>query len=280
MNKHTRFYSRLLLPLVALGIVLAIAIIPTHPGFAQSNESNAISRGFQADDSNIVAGSLVSTKKDGSDSIELANSESANRLAGVASKALVELSSGETGEVQVLLSGTTAALVSDINGSIKAGDKITASPINGVGMLATEDGQIIGIAQSDFKSASAKSRTVKDKNGKNHIVHIGSIPLQVGISYYVAPTSQFVPPFLQQIANTIAGRPVSFMRILLSCLLLLLSFGSIFVLIYTSVRSGIVSLGRNPLAAKAIQRGLLGVIVIVVLVAILALLGIYLILTT
>lgn len=260
--------------------MLTVVIVPAHSGLAQSNESNAISRGFQANDSNIVGGSLVSTKKDGSDSIELANSESANRLAGVASKALVELSSGETGEVQVLLSGTTAALVSDINGEIKAGDKITASPINGVGMLATEDGQIIGIAQGDFKSGEAKSRTVKDKGGENHTVHIGSIPLRVGISYYVAPTSQFVPPFLQQIANTIAGRPVSFMRILLSCLLLLLSFGSIFVLIYTSVRSGIVSLGRNPLAAKAIQRGLLGVIVIVLLVATLALLGIYLILTT
>lgn len=280
MNKHKRTRLHFVIFSVSLVSVLAVLSIHIPSGAAQSNESNAISRGFRANDPDIVPGSLVSTTKDGSDKVELANSDSANRLAGVVSKALVELSSGETGEVQVLLGGTTAALVSNINGEIKAGDKITASPINGVGMLATADTQIIGIAQSDFKSAEARTRTIKDKNDKEHTVHIGSVPLQVGISYYVAPTSQFVPPFLQEIANTIAGRPVSFMRILLSCVLLLLAFGSIFVLIYTSVRSGIVSLGRNPLAASAIQRGLIGVIVIVMLVAALALLGIYLILTT
>lgn len=246
---------------------------------AQSQSGSAISRGFKADSANLVVGALVSTKNNDSNSIELSTIGNSTRLAGIVSKtALVELSDNDTNETQVILSGASVALVSDINGPIKAGDKITASPIEGIGMRADSDAQIVGTAQSDFRSSDTQKIT--DKNGKDHTVHIGRIPLQIGISYYVAPTSQFVPPFLQSLANTIAGRPVSFMRILLSCIMLLLAFGSIFVLIYTSVRSGIISLGRNPLAASAIQRGLVGVVMIVLLIAVLSLLGIYLILTT
>lgn len=273
--------SRLRTSLYLLMACCFVALVAIAGTAAAQSQSNAISRGFKASGDNIVQGALVSTTSNDSGSVELSTIGSASRLAGVVSKAaLVELSGDTTNEAQVILSGTALALVSDINGTIKAGDKITASPIEGVGMLADVDAQIIGTAQSDFKPSDDQSKVVADKDGKQHTVHIGQVPVQIGISYYVAPTSQFVPPFLQSIANTIAGRPVSFMRILLSCVLLLLAFGSIFVLIYTSVRSGIISLGRNPLAASAIQRGLIGVIVIVVLIAAAALLGVYLILTT
>jgi hypothetical protein len=266
---------------LAASAAVFVMIAASGVAGAQSQQSNAISRGFAASGQDIVQGALVSTKADNSSTVELATVESAGRLAGIVSKtALVELSGATTNETQVILSGIALGLVSDINGEIRAGDKITASPIEGVGMLADSDAQIVGTAQSDYKPTDSQSKTIKDKSGKDHAVHIGTVPLHIGISYYVAPTSQFVPPFLQSIANTIAGRPVSFMRILLSCVLLLLAFGSIFVLIYTSVRSGIISLGRNPLAANAIQRGLVGVIVIVLLVAAVALLGVYLILTT
>jgi len=249
------------------------------PAHAQEQKSNTISRGFQTKDTSFIQGALVSSAKNDASAIELADTNSASRLAGVVTKtALLELSDKKESDVQVAMSGTAIVLVSDINGLVKAGDKITASPLAGVGMLATTDAQIIGTAQSDFNVPSAKSRTIKDKTGKEQTVRLGYVSAQLAISYYVAPTSQFVPPFLQNLADSIAGRPVSFIRVLLSCLLLLLAFGSIFVLIYTSIRSGITSLGRNPLAANAIQHGLIGVVVIVVLIAVFALLGVYLLL--
>lgn len=266
---------------IALLTGITVLVVLTLPkSVAANNQQNtAVSRGFTASGKDVVQGALVETTADESNSVELATPQAASRLAGVVSKTtLVELSNSKKNEAQVILSGTAVALVSDINGSIRAGDKITASPIDGVGMLAAEDTQIVGTAQSGFNTRTAKSQPVSDRNGKRHTVHIGSIPLQVGVSYYVAPTSQFLPPFLQNLANTISGRPVSGARILLSGVLLLLAFGSIFALIYTSVKAGIISLGRNPLAANAIQRGLVGVAVTVLLVVAFALVGIYLIL--
>lgn len=270
-----------ILRLVAL-TVFGLASLSLASGavlYAQSEQNNAIARGFKTSDKDIIQGTLISTKQDGSGEVEMANVNSAQRISGIASKALVELSDHSGDEVQVLLSGTANALVSDINGDIKAGDKITASPLDGIGMLATEDAQIIGTAQADFNVNSSATKTVADKNGRNQTVHVGVVPIQIAISYYVAPTSQFVPAFLQNLANSIAGRPVSFLRIILSCILLLFAFGSITILIYTSVRSGIISLGRNPLAASAIQRSLVGVIIIVLLTVALGIASVYLVLT-
>ncbi len=266
----------------AIALVIAVITLVLASGFAyaQSNSQNSgISRGFQTSEKDITTGALVSTKADGSSAVELATIDSADRLAGIVSTgALVELSENKQNEIQVILSGSTSALVSDINGPIHAGDKITASPVAGVGMLADTDAQIVGTAMNDFKPTDSQNKVIKDKKGKDHTIHIGFVSLQVGISYYVAPTSQLVPPFLQTLANSIAGRPVSLMRILLSCVLLVLAFGSIFVLIYTSVKSGIISLGRNPLAASAIKRGLFGAVGIVLLIAAAALIGTYIIL--
>jgi hypothetical protein len=273
-----RLFSR---NFVLVGVAILAATLSFVPVLAQDQPNGTISRGFKTGGADMVAGTLVSTRQGDPDTAELATAESSDRLLGVVSQAaLVELSSPDESEVQVLLNGTAQALVSDLNGSIKAGDKITASPLSGIGMLATEDSQIVGTAQSDFTLKSSKTKVVTDKNGKTHTVHVGTIPIQIAISYYVAPTSQFMPAFLQNLANSIAGRPVSVLRILISCVLLLFAFGSITILIYTSVRSGIISLGRNPLAASAIQRGLIGVIVIVVLTALLSMASVYLILTT
>ncbi len=278
MDHILRLHKFIVIGLV--GVVTALFCAPAFV-FAQNQSGGAISRGFKASDSEMVQGTLVSTKQGEAGTAELATADSAMRLIGVVSRtAVVELSNTGQGEVQVLISGTAQALVSDLNGPIKAGDKITSSPLSGIGMLATEDGQIVGTAQGDFSLKSSKTKVITDKNGKTHTVHVNTVPVQIAISYYVAPTSQFMPAFLQNLANSIAGRPVSVLRILISCILLLFAFGSITILIYTSVRSGIISLGRNPLAASAIQRGLIGVIIIVVLTAALSLASVYLILTT
>lgn len=272
-------HRTLRITLLASIAMLVLFAVPSRAAAAKDQQNTAISRGFTASGKDIVQGALVETVAGDSSAVELATIKSASRLAGVVSKTtLVELSNSKKNEAQVILSGTANALVSDVNGTIRAGDKITASPIDGVGMLATADAQIAGTAQADLTTKSARTETITDRNGKSHAVHIGTIPLQVGVSYYVAPSSQFLPPFLQSLANNVSGRPVSGARILLGGVLLLMAFSSIFALIYTSVRAGIISLGRNPLAATAIQRGLVGVGVTVLLVIAFALIGVYLIL--
>lgn len=257
-------------------ILLLISFFPVAL-YAESN--GAIAQGFTADNGmgDIVAGSIVSFKS-GSRSVELATSDSADRLAGIADKNPLLVISGGNTEAQVVLNGSTAVLVSDINGAIHAGDKITASPVAGVGMIASSDTRIVGTAQTDFDVSKADTRSVTDVSGKSHTIHIGSIPIQVGLAYYTPPGSNFLPPFLQNFANSIAGKQVSLVRITFVAVLLLFTLISLGILISSTIRSAMLSLGRNPLAASSIRKSLYQVGAVTVAVLAGALLASYLIL--
>lgn len=250
LKRHKKKSVLLLLLFFALPLC-APAIV-----HGQQNSSSSIAQGFQPDDSKgeIAAGALVSVKEGSLRSVELATTNSADRLVGIVDENPFVAISNEGRGAQVVLSGTTRVLASDINGVIKSGDKITISPIAGVGMRATADSQVVGTAQSDFAATATKS--VADKDGKQHEVKIGHVEVQVGIAYYQAPGSNFLPPFIQNAANSLAGRPVSLIRVLICSILLLLGFITVSILVYTSVRSAMTSIGRNPLAARAIRKGL------------------------
>lgn len=275
MNKIALQLTRHSVLLVICSMVLLFcAALPVH-----AQQSSTLAQGFQTDNSrgDIVAGALVNLKSGNGRNVELTTLSSADQLIGIVDQNPLVSIGGGTQEVQVVLSGTTTVLVSDINGTIKSGDKITASPIAGVGMRATTDSTVVGTAQSDFKGSS--SRPIKDSEGKEHTVRLGQVEIQVGIAYYQAPGSNFLPPFIQSIANSVAGRPVSLIRILICSVLLLLGFTSVIILVYTSVRSAMTSIGRNPLAAKAIRKGLYQVGIVSVVVIASTLLGSYLILS-
>lgn len=263
-----------------IGVILfpfALLLLASVPvAYAQS--SSTLAQSFKPDSSegDIVAGALVSTKGD-KNTVALATLSSANRLVGVVDNSpLVSISEGGK-EVEVVLSGTTNVLVSDMNGAIKSGDKITISPVAGVGMKVTSDSQIIGTAQNDFKATDSK--TITDRSGESHKIGLGYVRAQIGIAAYQAPGSDFLPPFIQNAANGIAGRPVSIIRVLICSALLLLGFTTVVILVYTSVRSAMTSLGRNPLAARAIRKSLYQVGAVSLVAAGGTLLASYLILT-
>ena len=103
---------------------------------AVAGASSSIAQGFKASGTDIVSGALVSLQSGSANTVELSTVGNQERLLGVAgSQSLIEFANGSP--VQVVTSGATATLVSDINGAIKSGDRITASPIIGVGMKAT-----------------------------------------------------------------------------------------------------------------------------------------------
>ena len=69
----------------------------------------------------------------------MADTTNINTLLGVVVAAqdyLVNIDSTKT--VQVITNGAALTLVSDINGEVRTGDPLTASPIEGVAMKATE----------------------------------------------------------------------------------------------------------------------------------------------
>lgn len=272
-------YFRLRLFVLPACILLALFVPATAT--AQQGDSGAIAQGFQIEgsSSDFVGGALVSTKSTNPRVVQLATNATANRLAGVVSEQPLVALSGGGSKVQVVISGTTNVLVSDINGIVKAGDKITASPVQGVGMLAGSGSQVVGTAQATFDAGSASAQTITDAKGKQRTIHINRLSLQINVSYYQSPSSGLIPPFVQGLANNIAGRSVSLVRIAICAILLLLACIGTAAVLYTSIRSGLISIGRNPLAARAIRLGLLQIGIAVVLTLALTLLGSYIILT-
>jgi len=263
-----------------LGLALPILILGVSSLNAQG--ASSIAQGFQSTDSNVVVGALVSLKQ-GTNTVELGTQDNVDRLLGVVgNKSVIELTNG-VDSIQVVTNGSTTVLVSDINGAIKAGDKITTSPISGVGMKATVSTVVIGTAQANFSSSSnAQTRTVTDKKGKALSVHIGAIPIQVDKVFYQAPqdNNSFLPPMLQDFASSVAGHSVSPVRVLIAALLVLMLFVVVTILLYSSVRSSIISIGRNPLSEEAVHKSLLEVGLTVVGILVFTVIVIYLILTT
>jgi hypothetical protein len=258
---------------------LVLCLLSALPVSAQGNSS--ISQEFKTNDSNVSSAALVGIEKENSNTIELATIKEADKLLGVVgAKPLIELSGGASG-VQVVTSGLTLTLVSDINGKVVNGDKVTASPIEGVGMKATENTVIVGTAQGDLANASTEERTITTKDGKKQTVNIGLLPVQVSVAYYTVDDGKasYVPAFLQELANNVSGRNVSPVRVLVAALILLLLFVSITVLLYSAVRSSIISIGRNPLSESAVRKSLVEVGLTVGTVLVFAILIIYLVLT-
>lgn len=243
----------------AVCLVLLLTLVMS----ANTVAAGAISEGFQTSNTKVAPGSLLSFASS-QGVVEPATSNNVANLVGIASRqSLIELSgTGKT--IQVVVNGLTEALVSNANGAVKAGDKITASPFSGIGMKATKPTEIVGVAEADLQSGKTISQNVADKTGKKVTIAVGYIPVEVNVAYFASSqgnSSLFIPPLLQSIANNVAGDQVSPLRVLASALVLVLGFTTVCVILYTSIRASITAIGRNPLANIAVRKGLVDVFV-------------------
>lgn len=264
--------------LVILPLLVALVFFTTTISVLASG---ALSQGFKTSDS-LSMGSIV-TLKNGSDGyVQLATSDESAQLVGVVgNKALIALNSGIK-QTEVITSGVTDVLVSDINGPIKAGDKITSSPISGIGMKTKESSEIVGTAQTSFPGTKTSNYSVTDKSGETKQVKVGVVSLQVGVSYYNVSQdklSSFVPSFLVNVGSSIAGKDISPIRVLVSFFCLLMGFVLAGVMIQSGVRSGIISVGRNPLAHEVLRRSLVDVLITAIAVLLITGIVFYLALT-
>lgn len=250
--RHNKYLNTFLI----IGAAFACVIAPAYVTSAQE-ENSSFAQNFKSEEkkSELVTGAIVTGVPNKADHVRLATQDNANQLIGIVDNyPLLSLSDGEK-NIPVVLSGSTHAFVSDINGTIKSGDKITASPLSGVGMKATESGQVVGTATADFNEGQGTTKVVADKNGSTYTVHVQKLPIRVGVAYYNATGSSFLPTFVQDMADSIAGKPVPIIRVLVGTVILLLAFIFTIVLTYSSTRSTITALGRNPLGSKQIIRG-------------------------
>jgi hypothetical protein len=232
-------------------------------------------------DSQLPVGSLVSLKTNTTDAVVPAAPSNVDGLLGIVitgDNSLLSVSTGQKNQVQVATSGTAPILVSDINGNVVRGDHITASPIDGVGMKATGNVRIVGIAQSDVNGAT--KQTYKDKSGQEHTVMIGQVPALISVAYYFKePDKTLIPSAIQNLANALAGKTVSTLPILISAGIFLVMLIVVVSIIYSMIRSSIISVGRNPMAQSAVYRNVIQMSALVLVILGVGFSSMYLVLT-
>ena len=216
------------------------------------------------------------------------SNESATSMHGVvvaSNETVLSLGSGDTTKAYVYVAnnGKYEVLVSNQNGSIKVGDLITISSLDGIGMKASSAQEIVlgkALTGFDGKQNISGTMVLKSSVGKK-TVSIGKIAVDISIAHNPLSTSVTGPPvptILKKAGEVISGKPVSTVRLYLSLLIVVVTVFVTGSLLYGGVRSSLVAIGRNPLAKKSIGRGLIQVIVLGLIIFVLGLFSVYLLL--
>ncbi len=239
-----------------------------------------ISQSYSTTD-DLAIDSIVSLKNNSSDAVVAASHTNSDNLLGVvvsANSSSLSLTNNLANQVQVATSGTLSVLVSDINGVVNRGDYITASPISGVGMKATDNARIVGISQGSIEGGS--KQTIKNDSGKDQSVMVGQVPVLVNVSsYFKQPDKTLIPSAVQNIANAFAGRSVSALPIIISAGIFVVTLLVVVIIIYAMIRNAIISVGRNPLSQSAVYRNVIQMSGLVLAILAAAFTAMYLVLT-
>lgn len=266
-----------LFALVALVALVAVSISGTLG--AQS-----VTQGYGSD-VQMQRGMIVQLKKSDTTKVELVSLDTIDQMHGVvvdANDAPVTLSN-EGRKVFVATSSPFEVLVSDQNGPINAGDYVTISAIQGVGMRAgTKESLVIGRALSGFdgKSNIVSTSEITDSDGNKKVVNLSRVNVDISVARNPLLKSEApnVPEFLRKASEAVAGKPVAAIRIYLSVFVFTISTIAAASLLYAGVRNGLISIGRNPLSRKMIVKGMIQVILTGLIIFITGLFGVYLLL--
>lgn len=251
-----------------LGLSLTALLIAgmAVPAFADS-ATQAVAQGYSSDNP-LQPGMIVRLDSKDSQKVVPLDLNSIDKMLGVvvsASQATVTLgSSNASNQVFVTNYGRHNVLVSNQNGPIKVGDYITVSNLAGVGMKADgNEGLVLGQAAGAFNGTTGVvgSSSLTSSNGQKTSVNLGTVPVDISISSNpLAVGPKGLPTFLKKITRFATNKSVSALRVYLSMFIVLVGIILTITIIYSGVRSGIISLGRNPLAKKTISGSLVRVV--------------------
>lgn len=229
-----------------LSVFVALFFIPSISSISAQQNLN-VANYLKVEDNNIKAGHIIITSEKGF--IKSRSPYSKAMVGVVASKAAIsfepEKKDPENSYYPVVFSGTTFVLTTAKNGIIKKGDFLTSSDIPGVAMKATRSGPMLGIALSDYKPSNPEA--------------ISLVPISLNIKYVSLGktlASQFESIF-DLTKLTVEEEPSVFFRYLVAIISVVFSFLFAFLHFGRLSVKGIEALGRNPLASKTIQLGIL-----------------------
>ncbi|MBP6913708.1 MAG: hypothetical protein KBC00_03800 [Candidatus Levybacteria bacterium] len=226
-----------------LFLILFLGVFPTHV-FGQ-NINEGVANYIEVKNKNVKNGDIVSAGDNGT--FFLSKTPYDAKMTGViVIDPAVSINLIQNKNAYPYIStGTTLVNVTTENGPIEIGDPITTSTTPGVGMKAKEAGYILGTAQEDFDEKDPKKQ--------------GSIFITLN-SRYAYPHSVNTTSRLFDIFNLTAAasyeQPSVFFKYAISAFVVILSFVIGFFSFGRIASNGITALGRNPLAARIIQLGI------------------------
>lgn len=193
-------------------------------------------------DQNVKDGDIISSSTTG---FVVSRLPYDSQMTGVISEnaAVIFVASNEKGSFPLVTSGTVLVNASNSNGPIKKGDVVTSSGQRGSAIKATKPGYVLGTALEDFSQ--------KKHDGK----------LQVSLNiHYINPALSVVSNLtdlfkLSSIATY--EQPLTVFKYIIAAIVVILSFIFGFALFGKIAGKGIDALGRNPLAGRMIQFGII-----------------------
>lgn len=272
--------------IAGLAISIGVAFAAVFPVSAETKYGGGSVQSYAAD-SPIDVGTIVLLTGKDSNRVKVATQAEAQNMFGVAvdrnQLALAITDGKKQNETFVAVSGTYQVLVTNQAGTINSGDYLTLSSVQGLAMKAgDEEVTVFGRANTAFNDSSVTlgTTTLKDSSGKAKTVKIGSIPVTIDIKNNPNHKSTEVnaPDFLKRVGEAIAEKEVSPIRIYLSVGIAVVALVAAIAVIYAGIRSGVISIGRNPMSRKSIFRALIEVILTSLLILIIGLFAVYLLL--
>jgi hypothetical protein len=265
-----------------LGLALLTTLSLASPISAQAP---AVTQGY-ASDTTIQRATIVSLTVDDPKKVEPTTIQNQDRLHGVVvsqNDAPLTLSN-DNEKTFVATKGRYEVFVSNENGVVQPGDYIAISRVAGIGTKATvESPFVVGKALTGFDGVNdiLSTTEVNNPGGEGVLqVAIGRVQLETGVGAnpFFQPAEPNLPDFLQRLSEQIANKPVNPVRIYIGLVILFVTAIIAGVLLFSGVRSGMISIGRNPLSKKTITKSLFQVILTSVIILLLGIFGVYLLL--
>lgn len=179
-----------------------------------------------------------------------------NMMGVIVEKPSVSFTSS-SGGVPLISLGNVYTNVTGANGPIRKGDFVTSSTTPGIAQLAKKSGYILGVALEDYSGTDSSQ--------------IGKILISVNIRPAVL-SGGAGSNLMELIKDGVSGAfesPLSALRYIIAGILVVVSF--VFGILHFGkmAKSGVEAIGRNPLAAKTIQLGILfNVLIAIVIMAV------------
>jgi F0F1-type ATP synthase membrane subunit c/vacuolar-type H+-ATPase subunit K len=149
--------------------------------------------------------------------------------------------------------GDVVVNVTNYNGTIRAGDYISSSPIAGKGMKASQSGYVIGVATSAF-APDGQTVTFQGRSMQS-----GQVKVALQIQYADISNPRFFERLLSAINAALfrnftdPEKSFLIIRYIIAAVVASLFFLIGFFGFTRSIAKGVEAIGRNPLAKQSIQ---------------------------